>query len=1618
MRSFLAFSLVLLVTLTARAADPFEIKDGDRVLFLGDTLLEREGTYGYLETRMHEQFPERKFTVRNLAFSADTPMGWSRASFDPAAKGFERLKEQIDLVRPTVVFLGYGMAASLQEMTDRSGDPTLNPDPARYGAEPMSAVRFKKELGQLMDAIDALAVQTAAAPLPNAGDDRASLSGTAVRGTPTAAERSTAVTTAEAAAASTKPNPRDSAGGRTAAKVRFVLLSPIRHEDLRASRPGLPDPAQHNALLAEYTKTIEELAQERGARFVFLMDRIEDAVLTDNGIHLSDRGYALKTDLFGLHLGWGPKATSLATPSPLRAAVIRKNELFFHRWRPANSTYLFGFRKHEQGQNAREMPMFDPLIEQAEAEIDRLKKAPATSAISAPSAPAPTAADALPATPATTPQTPVTPLPKPDFTVADGYEITLWAENPLLYKPTQMNWDAQGRLWVANSALYPQIAPGGAASDTVLVLEDTDRDGKADKSTVFADGLLIPTAVQPSYLPQKDGSVRYGGYVGQSTELLYFEDTDGDGKADTKQIILSGFGTEDTHHIIHTLRRGPDRRLYFNQSVYIHSHLETPHGVVRLNSGGVLAWDPRTEKVEVYAKGLWNTWGLQFDKWGQTFQTDGAGSSGITWSFPGATFAPFEGSRRTFQSISPGSYPKFAGLELIYSPHFPADWQGHAVTCDFRAHRIVRFGITDLAADTDFTAEAQRAPRAAEGSKAPAANTTSSADLSKLSAPSAVKSAGYTTKEMPDLVRTSDVAFRPIDIKLGPDGALYVADWSNPVINHGEVDFRDPRRDKTHGRIWRISKKGAPLVKWEPLTTKKNPELLDKLLSENLWDKEQARNVLAKRLVIEIESKKIAALATGRVVLGAEEPEAALPEVERWYQVDRSDDRLREVSLLESAFATTAAARLPALANSPVAGNRALVPRLTASMRSRGTGSRPTAAATPPSSAPGATPNPDRPVPNLYSLPKLAADPNPRVRLETLRTLARSGGVQAIDLVLDAAVKTESDPFLEYAAWLSINDLAPHWIRAIASGDWKIEGREKQLEYGVGAIDPALAGTALAQLLNDGKISLNKGPWIELLGKAGGPEELAAVYESLIISFGADCCPGRNMTAPRATSFSEPEALRAIAALLEAVRVRNVRPAGGLALADLATHAPVALRPGLTRLAGYWKTDDAPNFLPTVATAADAPPELRLAAVEALRALGGPVAQKTLEALCAAGPSFAIRRAALVALAAQKFPAAAPHLASVLRDAPNDNEALATWRQLLAVQGAVGALEKQFSDAAWAKELPQPVLVAAFRASREAGRKAQALTQVLTPLAGASAAKTFNPGDYKSLAERATKDGDPAQGELIYRRATSGCVTCHAIGGAGGIVGPSLTSLGASAPLDYIVESMLAPAAKVKEGYNAVTLKLKDGTEVTGIQARETAQEVILRNIAGQETPVPKANITGKTDVGSIMPVGLIEQLSDRERLNLYAFLGQLGKPGPYDASKGSVARVWRLYSGMQEAQALKQDVTNYVPPVFTNVDGRLAKDALTEALPLLGDDGKEFYATAQFQVATGGKVRFNFTGVSIAWLDGQPLAIASEPNPAPTLTSGIHTLAVKLDRTALPVILRAEADGVNFLGN
>ncbi len=254
-------------------------------------------------------------------------------------------------------------------------------------------------------------------------------------------------------------------------------------------------------------------------------------------------------------------------------------------------------------------------------------------------------------------------IPPPDpaieaasFQVADGFEINLWAADPLLAKPTQIAFDPQGRLWVSTSKTYPQLNVNQEPDDQIIILEDLDRDGTADRSTVYYEDLLIPGGV----LPDGNG----GAYVAHADELIHLKDDDGDLKADRKQILLSGFGTEDTHHTLHRLRWGPDGLLYMLQGYYIGTHVETLHGPRRLNGGGLWYYNTRTRRLEIYSRGLVNPWGMVFDAWGQTFQTDGAGGEGINYSFPDSVFNASPLELRYLNGLNPGR-PKLCGLERI-----------------------------------------------------------------------------------------------------------------------------------------------------------------------------------------------------------------------------------------------------------------------------------------------------------------------------------------------------------------------------------------------------------------------------------------------------------------------------------------------------------------------------------------------------------------------------------------------------------------------------------------------------------------------------------------------------------------------------------------------------------------------------------------------------------------------------------------------------------------------------------------------------------------------------------------------------------------------------------------
>jgi lysophospholipase L1-like esterase len=283
--------LSLAILIPTAQADPFRLDDGDRVVFVGNTLIEREQVYGHWEAALTRSFAGKKVAFRNLGWSGDTVFGHSRAGFGTVADGFKQLIDHTLSLKPTVLFLAYG--------TNESFDG------------PEGLPKFVAGLNTLLDRLEK-------------------------------------------------------------SKARVVLLSPPRQADL--GRP-YPDPTTNNKNLRLYADAIRDVAAKRKHRFLDLYDRLGDVArvkgATDNGIHLTGEGYRWSAGELLKALGLEPPT---GDDEKLRRLIVEKNELYFHRWRPQNVTYLFGFRKHEQGKNAVEIPQFDPLVEAKEKQIHELAR--------------------------------------------------------------------------------------------------------------------------------------------------------------------------------------------------------------------------------------------------------------------------------------------------------------------------------------------------------------------------------------------------------------------------------------------------------------------------------------------------------------------------------------------------------------------------------------------------------------------------------------------------------------------------------------------------------------------------------------------------------------------------------------------------------------------------------------------------------------------------------------------------------------------------------------------------------------------------------------------------------------------------------------------------------------------------------------------------------------------------------------------------------------------------------------------------------------------------------------------------------------------------------------------
>ena len=580
---------------------------------------------------------------------------------------------------------------------------------------------------------------------------------------------------------------------------RIVLVSPIANENVK----GVAAADRNNKNIAAYTKVMREVAAAQGVGFADVFTATETAMasggsdLTINGCHLNEAGYKVFAEALFAKTFVGRKGP--AVDEAVRAAVIEKNKQFFRRYRPVNTFYYTGGRNRSYGylDFLPAMRNFDIMVQNRDRRIWDLAQGKAVPAKIDDSnvPPLPTTAASRGANKWMSPADELK-----AFKVDPRFEVNLFAseeEFPEIACPIQMRWDSQGRMWVSCSTTYPHVYPGNEPDDKLVILEDTDGDGRADKSTVFADDLHIPLSFEFG-----DGGV----YVSEEPHMSFIKDTDGDGKADHRELVLTGFGCEDSHHALHDFVWSPDGDLIFRESIFHHSQIETPYGPVRQQNSGWFRFEPRQHKLTSFGTyHSTNPWGVTFDDWGQHV----------------ASHPIYAQAFHALDPVYPKQHPRPAGLraysgtcgqEFVDFASWPKEMQGGYVKVRYKPTNRVEFHKWKK---TEF---------------------------------------GYDEEYVGDIIFSTNLSFIPVDLRYGPRGAMYVCDWYNPIKGHAQYSLRDERRDRKSGRIWRILPKGAKLTTPPKLAGAPVKDLLNVLKRPEYRYRYWAKRELRERPAAEVQT--------------------------------------------------------------------------------------------------------------------------------------------------------------------------------------------------------------------------------------------------------------------------------------------------------------------------------------------------------------------------------------------------------------------------------------------------------------------------------------------------------------------------------------------------------------------------------------------------------------------------------------------------------------------------------------------------------------------------------------------------------------------------------------------
>ncbi|MEY2600264.1 MAG: hypothetical protein RLZZ142_2523, partial [Verrucomicrobiota bacterium] len=581
--------------------------------------------------------------------------------------------------------------------------------------------------------------------------------------------------------------------------AKLVFLSPIAVQN-----GGAQEVAARNQQLRAYSQVIAEVAREHGGLFVDLWSASAEAYarggepLTLQGIHLSEAGARVMGRVVAEAL-LGEAAVRAQNPERVRevaqAASLKAADVA-EIVRPKNGVVYYGVRKR-QAENDAEMPRYHQIIEQRDAVIHELVRHPEKRFSDFPRPTLPPLAEGKSVPDRYSGGILKDPEEQQkDLTVAEGYALNLFASEsdfPELKNPVQVAFDARGRLWVVTMPSFPHTVPGEKPNDKILILEDTQRRGKADKCTVFAEGF---DALDGVAFHEK------GVVVSAQPRLWLLKDTDGDGRADTREELLRGVDVTDSHHggMIAT---DPVGQVILSDGVFHRSQFETPFGVVRGIDSTTYRMDLATGRVWSEWQGLTpNPWKPVFDRFGTLLQRFGGGHvlDGLvqTWT-PLGVYHPY-GTGTVV------NYGKGSAASVVSSPNFPDKYQQGVVSAALLGSYTVSISAVNGA------------------------------------------SGALVGADRLDLLSSQNSAFRPVDTAFGMDGALYVSDFASRIIGHAQHPMRDPQWNHTRGRIWRVVSKERPVVTdWPQIEGAGVPELLALLKHPQDLVREHARIELRRK---------------------------------------------------------------------------------------------------------------------------------------------------------------------------------------------------------------------------------------------------------------------------------------------------------------------------------------------------------------------------------------------------------------------------------------------------------------------------------------------------------------------------------------------------------------------------------------------------------------------------------------------------------------------------------------------------------------------------------------------------------------------------------------------------